>query len=209
VLENLKEGIGYVINQRLTRTFMMMGFVLPLFIIPIFSVLPAIYAVEVFGDDTGRVLGFLMASVGVGGIAGGVVAASLGNLQRRGLLQLGSLFLLSVSLICFAFSKILLLALFFLSMAGFFELIFLTTNQTLLQLSIPDAMRGRVTSVVNLNVALMPLGGLMAGAGADILGSPGLITIVMAGIPILIVILVFCFSPTIRNYRLDEAIIPG
>lgn len=205
-IDNIKEGIRFVAKAKVTRTFMLMGFVLPLFIIPIFNILPAIYAVEVFGDDSGRILGFLMASVGVGGILGGFVAASLGGLQRRGLLQLSSLFMLSLSLIGFALSKALLLALFFLSLAGFFELIFLTTNQTLLQLSIPDSVRGRVTSVVNLNAALMPLGGLMAGAGADILGSPGLITIVMAGIPIIIVIFAFFFSPTIRNYRLSEAI---
>lgn len=204
-LENIKEGIRYVIKGKETRTFMMMGFVLPLFIIPIFNILPAIYAVEVFGDDSGRVLGFLMASVGVGGIAGGIVAASLGNLQRRGLLQLSSLFLLSVSLICFAFSTSFPLALFFLSLSGFFELIFLTTNQTLLQLSIPDNMRGRVTSVVNLNVALMPVGGLIAGAGSDLLGGPKMITVVMAGVPIVIVLLVLIFSPTVRNYRLDQA----
>lgn len=204
-LANIKEGIGFIAKGKETRTFMMMGFVLPLFIIPIFSILPPIYAVEVFGDDSGRVLGFLMAFVGVGGIAGGVVAASLGNLQRRGLLQLGSLLMLSVSLIAFAFSTSFPLALFFLSLSGFFELIFLTTNQTLLQLSIPDEMRGRVTSVVNLNVALMPIGGLIAGVGSDLLGGPKTITVVMAGIPIVVVILVFIFSPTVRNYRLSRA----
>jgi MFS family permease len=187
---------------------MMLGFVLPLFIIPIFHILPPIYAVEIFGDESGRVLGFLMASVGIGGIAGGIVTASLGNLERRGLLQLGSLFLLSMSLIGFAFSTTLLVALLFLALAGFFELIFLTTNQTLLQLSIPDNLRGRVTSVVNLNVALMPLGGLIAGVGSDLLGGPKIITIVLAGIPAAIVILVFLFSPTIRNYRLSQAISP-
>jgi predicted MFS family arabinose efflux permease len=157
-LENIKEGIRHIVKERVTRIFMMMGFVLPLFIIPIFTVLSPIYAVEVFGDESGRVLGFLMASVGVGGIGGGFVTASLGRLERRGLLQLASLFLLGLSLISFAFSTTLLVALLFLALAGFFEMIFLTTNQTLLQLSIPDNLRGRVTSVVNLNMALSPPG---------------------------------------------------
>jgi MFS family permease len=119
---------------------------------------PNALALEVFGDESGRVLGFLMASVGVGGIGGGFVTASLGCLERRGLLQLASLFLLGLSLISFAFSTTLLVALLFLALAGFFEMIFLTTNQTLLQLSIPDNLRGRVTSVVNLNMALSPPG---------------------------------------------------
>jgi MFS family permease len=191
-LGNIKEGIRYVTKERVTRTFTLMGFILPLFIIPIFTILPPIYAVEVFGDDSGRILGFLMAAVGVGGIVGGVVTASLGNLQRRGLLQLASLFMLSLTLISFAFSK------------QFFEIIFLTTNQTLLQLSIPDNLRGRVTSVVNLNAALSPLGGLIAGVGSDLLGGPKMITIVMAGIGAAIAVLILLFSPTVRNYRLSQ-----
>ena len=154
-LENIREGIRYVVKERVTRTFMMMGFILPLFIIPIFTILPPIYAADVFHGGP-EVLGFLLSFVGVGGIAGGVVVASLGSVERRGLVQLASLFLLSLSLIGFAFSTKLSVALTLLALAGFFEMIFLTTNQTLLQLSIPDNLRGRVTSVVSLNAALSP-----------------------------------------------------
>lgn len=205
-LANIKEGIRYVKNARITRTFMMMGFILPLFIIPIFNVLPPIYAVEVFGDDSGRVLGFLMSSVGLGGIAGGFVTASLGGLERRGLLQLGSLFLLSLSLVSFAFSDLLPVSLLFLGFSGFFEVIFLTTNQTLMQLSIPDELRGRVTSVVNLNMALMPVGNLIAGIGSDLLGGPKMITLVLSGTAAALVVLFFLYSPVVRNYRLSQAI---
>ena len=204
-LENIREGIRHIMKERVTRTFMIMGFVLPLFIIPIYMILPPIYAVEVFGDESGIVLAFLMASVGVGGIGGGFVTASLGHMERRGLLQLAALFLLSLTLIGFAFSTNLLLSLLLLAVSGFFEMIFLTTNQTLLQLSIPDDLRGRVTSVVNLNAALMPLGSLMAGGGSDLLGGPKMITIIMAGIAAAIAVFVFFYSSTIRNYHLSHA----
>jgi MFS family permease len=205
-IKNIKEGIQFIKNERVTRTIMMLGFVLPLLIIPIFTILPPIYAVEVFGDESGKILGFLMASVGLGGIFGGFVTASLGSMERRGLLQLGSLFLLSLSLVGFAFSGTLIISLLFLVLSGFFEIIFLTTNQTLLQLSIPDDLRGRVTSVVNLNMALQPLGGLIAGAGSDLLGGPKMITIVMAGLAAVVVIIILLVSPTIRNYQLSQAI---
>jgi MFS family permease len=202
--QNIREGIRYVAGARVTRTFMLMGFVLPLFIIPVFSTLPPIYAKDVFrgGADT---LGFLMSSVGIGGIAGGVVTASLGRVQRRGLIQLASLFLMSLSLIGFALSAALWMALLLLALAGFFEMVFLTTNQTLLQLSIPDELRGRVTSVVNLNAVLMPLGGLIAGGGSDLLGGPRTVTVILAGIAAAIAVGVFAVSPTIRNYRLGQA----
>lgn len=203
-LQNIREGIRYIMKERTTRTFMLMGTIMPLLTIPIFSILPPIYAKEVFhgGSD---VFGFLLASVGVGGIVGGVVTASLGRLERRGLLQLASLLLLSLSLIGFAFSTKLWVALLLLASAGFFEMIFLTTNQTLLQLSLPDNIRGQVTSIVSLNIALSPLGGQIAGTGSDLLGGPKMITIIMAGIAAVIAVFVLIFSSTVRNYRLSQA----
>jgi MFS transporter, DHA1 family, staphyloferrin A biosynthesis exporter len=202
-LQNIKEGIRYVAGQKTTRTFMLMGFILPLFIIPIFGILPPIYAKDVFHGDAGT-LGLLLSSIGVGGIAGGVVVASLGRVQRRGLIQLAALFLMSVTLIGFAFSKTLWMALALLAVSGFFEMLFLTTNQTLLQLSIPDNLRGRVTAVVNLNAVLSPLGGLMAGAGSDLLGGPRAITVVLASVGAVIALAVFAWSPTVREYRLGR-----
>jgi MFS family permease len=208
-LENILEGIRYVMRERTTKAFMLMGMILPLLIIPVFVILPPIYAVKVFNDGSGKVLGFLMSSVGVGGIVGGVVTASLGHFERRGILQLASLFLLSLSLIAFAFSTTLLIALPLLALSGFFEMIFLTTNQTLLQLSIPDNLRGRVTSVVNLNIALLPLGGLIAGIGSDLFGGPKPITIILAGIAAIVPFFVLLLSPTVRTYRLSKAMTPG
>lgn len=207
-IQNIREGIKYVAHEKVTRTFMFMGFILPLFIIPIYGILPPIYAKDVFrgGAD---VLGFLLSSIGVGGIAGGVVVASLGRVQRRGLLQLASLFMMSVTLIAFAFSTSLWVALPLLALSGFFEMIFLTTNQTLLQLSIPDQLRGRVTSVVNLNAALSPLGGLAAGGGSDLFGGPRIITIILCSIAACIAVGVFLGSSTVRNYRLGQAMATG
>lgn len=205
-LQNLVMGVKFVAGQRMTRTFMMMGWVLPLLIIPNYIALPPIYAKDVFhgGPD---VLGMLQSAVGVGGILGGVVTASLGPYERRGLVQLSSLFLLSLSLIGFALCSDLVLAMVSLAFSGFFEMIFLTTNQTLLQLSIPDELRGRVTSIVSLNAALAPLGAFVAGAGADLLG-PAAVTILLNAAAAAVALLVFLFSPTVREYRLSQAIAP-
>jgi len=200
-----REGWTYIASQPTTRAFLFMGWVLPLFIIPNFSALPPIYAKDVFsgGPDT---LGMLLSAVGIGGIAGGFVTASLGQLDRRGLLQLGALLLLSLSLIAFAFSTELWVALVFLALAGFFEMIYLTTNQTLLQLSIPDSLRGRVTGIVSLNSGLMPVGAFIGGMGADLVG-PRTMTILLAGIAGAIALIVFFVSPTIREYRLSQALV--
>jgi MFS family permease len=200
---HLGESIRFVAQQRATRTFVLMGWVLPLFIIPTFSALPPIYAKDVFagGPDT---LGYLMSAVGVGGIAGGIFTASLGQFERRGLVQLAALLGTSLALIGFALSPSLWVALLLLAVAGAFEMVYLTTNQTLLQLSIPDGMRGRVTSIVSLNAALSPLGAFFAGGGADLVG-PRAITIILSAIAAGIAIAVYATSPTVRDYRLSQA----
>lgn len=201
---SFREGWAFIAAEPTTRAFLLMSWVLPLFIIPNFNALPPIFAKDVFagGPDT---LGLILSAVGVGGIAGGFVTASLGKQERRGVLQLAALFLLSLSLIAFALSKTLWIALLFMALAGFFEMIFLTTNMTLLQLSIPAALRGRVTGIVSLRSGLMPVGAFIAGIGADLVG-PQIMTIIFGGIIGAIAILVYFFSPTIREYRLSEAI---
>lgn len=204
---NLAEGVRYVATEPVTRAFVLLGWVLPLFIIPIFSALPPIYAKDIFGGGP-EVLGLLLSAVGIGGIGGGLVTASLGQQERRGLLQLGALLLLSLFLLGFAASTTLWMALPLLALAGFWEMIYLTTNQTLLQLSIPDELRGRVTSIVSLNAGLAPLGAFAAGLGADLVG-PRAVTVALAGSAAAIAVAVCAGSPTIRGYRLSRALATG
>jgi predicted MFS family arabinose efflux permease len=202
---SFREGWSYIVSNPLTRAFVLMSWILPLFIIPNFNALPPIYAKDIFagGPDT---LGLLLSAIGIGGIFGGFVSASLGQLDRRGLLQLASLLLLSLSLFAFAISSALWLALVCMVLAGFFEMIFLTTNMTLLQLSIPAALRGRVTGIISLRSGLMPVGAFIAGIGADQVG-PRAMTIVFAGMIAAIALAVFFASPTIRDYRLSQAMV--
>jgi len=202
-LQNMKDGLGFIFHEPVTRIFTLIGIVMPILAIPIFVILPPIYAVQVFGDTSGRVLGFLMAAVGVGGIIGGVVMTYLKRFERWGLIQVASFFLLSITLLGFAFCKSLPVALATMVLAGFFEVIFLTTNMTLIQLSIPDKLRARVTAAVSLTWILSPVGSMMAGAGADLLG-PKNITIVLSAVGAVVAILIYMCSPTVRKYRLSQ-----
>lgn len=201
---NIAEGLRYIARERTTRAFVLLGWVLPLLIIPNFAALPPIYAKVIFGGGP-ETLGILLSAVGVGGIGGGLVTASLGRVERRGLLQLAALAALSASLIGFALSTNLWVAVPLLAASGFFELIYLTTNQTLLQLSIPESLRGRVTSVVSLNAGLSPLGGLVAGVGADLVG-PRAVTIIFCTIATIIALGTFLGSPIVRDHRMSNAL---
>ena len=197
------EGWKYVMTQPTTLVFLLMSWVLPLFIIPNFSALPPIYAKDVFNGNSGT-LGTLMSAMGVGGIVGGFVTTWLSKLERRGLLQLASLLLLGLSFTAFALTSSLWVAVFFIALAGFFEMIYLTTNQTLLQLSIPDGLRGRVLSIVSLRAGLSPVGAFIAGIGADLVG-PRTMTLIFSGIIVAIAVTVFLAVPIVREHRMSHA----
>ena len=204
-LQNIKEGIDYIFKTRMTRVFILMGFILPLFTIPNRDDPSSHLCREGFSRRGGYIRYYIGIDRG-GGCRWPRCYCFAVRVERRGLLQLGALFLLSLSLVVLAFCTQLWFALLFLTLAGFFEAIFLTTNQTLLQLSIPDELRGRVTSVIYLTAGLSPIGGLVAGFGSDLLGGPKMITIILAGMAASIAIIVFFVSPTVRNYRLSQGI---
>jgi MFS family permease len=195
------EGGLHILKNRHTRVFTVMGFILQLCIIPVFVVMPAIFAKDLFQGGP-QVLGYLNSAVGFGGIIGGVVATSIKKIDHRGRLEQIAIALVGFSFIGFGTSQGLWSALGFLWLSGFFEMIFLINNQTLLQLSIPDELRGRVNGILALGSGLIPLGSLVAGYGADQLG-PRTTTILMGGAAVLITLVVFLASPTIRHYRLS------
>jgi MFS family permease len=199
-----REGWAYILSQPATLAFLLMSLLLPLVIIPNFSALPPIYAKDVFGGGP-DILGTLLSAVGIGGIAGGFVVALLNRCDRRGLLQLGALLLLAASFALFALSASFWMAAALMALAGFAEMIYLTTNATLIQLSIPDELRGRVTGIINLRSGLMPVGAFIAGIGSDLFG-PRTMSLIFAVVLAAITVSVYFTLPVVRDYRLSRAL---
>lgn len=84
-------------------------------------------------------------------------------------------------------------------------MIYLTTNMSLLQLSIPAALRGQVTGIVSLQSGLMPVGAFITGLGSDLPGPPTT-AMILGRIVGTIVVVVFLTSPTNRDYRPSQAL---
>jgi MFS family permease len=65
--------------------------------------------------------------------------------------------------------------------AGFtialFTSIFMITSMTVLQLQVPDKLRGRVMGLHSITYSLMPLGGLLAGFLSSIISAPAAIAL--------------------------------
>ncbi len=118
-------------------------------------------------------LGLLLSAVGVGAVAGALLVASLPARAQRGrVLTIGNLGLPFLLLVfagsrSFAFSFLLML------LIGMGQVMQNAMANTLLQISAPDHLRGRVLSLYSLvTQGMTHVGGLQAGLAADWLGAP-------------------------------------
>jgi MFS family permease len=170
VKQHLKEGIVYVWRSNRLRVQLALAFVPTILAFPYMALMP-IFARDVLGYGPGG-FGLMSTAVGVGAVVGTLTMATLTNVKHKGRIMLGAVFVLGVSLILFSQSKDMELSLVILAFTGAAQMVYLTTNQTILQLAIPDDIRGRVMGIYMLSQGMMPLGGLLGGALADFTSAP-------------------------------------
>ena len=131
----------------------------------------SVFAVDVLQGGP-LTLGLLGAGMGIGSLVATFTVASLGNFQARGRLNMGSIILVTVVLIFFGLSSHLALSLVLIGIMGFFNTCFRLANNALVQSRIPDALRGRITSIYVLDHGFQPVGSLLLGflAEEEVLG---------------------------------------
>jgi MFS family permease len=118
-------------------------------------------------------LGILLTATGIGAVIGALLVASLPDNARRGpMLTIGNL-AFPLFLLIFGMSRSFLLSTTILLLVGVSFVWQNALANTLLQLSTPDQMRGRVMSLYSLTFqGMMRVGGLQAGFVADRIGAP-------------------------------------
>jgi MFS family permease len=178
-LNDLKAGLRYVASNLVIRTLITTAAVISLFGLAFMTLMPA-WAVTVLGGDA-VTNGWLLAARGVGALAGALMIAALGRFGYRGkLLTLGS-FVFPMFLLIFALVRWLPLSLLALAGVGWGFMILFNLANTLIQTLVPDELRGRVVSIYTLSFfGLMPLGALLAGWMAELVGEP--LTLVLSAL---------------------------
>jgi MFS family permease len=197
----LEEGARFVLAHPIARMMLVLGMVPPLLLIPSFSALMPVFAVNVFHSGP-EGLGLLLSAVGVGGIVGGVLAAWLTQYDRVGYVQTGAILFFSVSLAGFAYSPTLHVAVFFLALAGMAEMVHATLHVTTLQMCATPEMRGRIASLLPLFPAFISIGSLTSGAGADVIG-PATTVLFTALAAAVIAMAAWLRSPALRTVTLS------
>jgi MFS family permease len=196
---DMAEGLRFAASNPRTRVLLAVGF-LPFFLlIPVFGTLYPIYAKDVFAvGPTG--LGLLLTAVGVGGTLGGFIANALGRAERQGLIQSVWIVVMAAAIIGVALSPSFALALALSVIGGAAEMAHASSNMAMVQMSAPEAMRGRISSLMMLNPALISLGALVAGPLSDAAGVRNA-SMMLAGTAIAFIGVLYAMSPVLRELR--------
>jgi MFS family permease len=191
------EGIRYVRGRPRVRVVLLCSTVVCLFGTP-YMVLMPMFAKNVYGWDE-RGLSLLMGTAGAGALSGALALAYMGDLKRKGLFLLGTLFGGGSCIVAFASVESARAALPLLFGTGFSMVCFFALGNTMLQQLVRDEMRGRVMSMWLLTfIGTMPISSVLAGASADRFGPRQ--TLAACGFSIII----FALSVASRNPSLRE-----
>ncbi len=170
-LSDMREGFAYVLHNRRLSAVILLSFIPSIFMMPFATSLMPVFSKEVldFGPEG---LGMLSAMMGAGGLTGTLIVATLSRTTGSDIQQVLAALSAGVCLIIFSQTDAAGLAIPFLIGMGIGQMVFITTNNTVVHSLVSDELRGRVLSLYLLNLGLGPIGGFMAGALADRLDAP-------------------------------------
>lgn len=199
---NFTEGILFVGREKTVRAVLLLGLAQPLLIMPmLFSMMP-IVAKDVFHTGPGG-LGLMVSCYGIGGLLAAVLVSNLRRVERGGLLQMVGLAGAGSGFLGLSLAPSLQLGLGFLVLAGFGALVFQTANQTILQLIVPQEMRGRMTSFNILSMGVYPVGSIATGTLADYIGARN-VEHITGSLAIAVALGALLLVPRLRNLRLSQ-----
>jgi len=116
-------------------------------------------------------LGMMHAARAVGGMIAGLGLTFMGALQRRGLAYIGVIFAFGASLMLLSADSPLLATLAAVAIVAGAAAASDILTQSMMQLAVPNALRGRAMGVWVLAIGFAPLGHLEMGGLAELLGS--------------------------------------
>jgi MFS family permease len=178
VLADLGQGFRYAAQSLPIRAILLLLALVSLMGMPYMVLMPAVASRVLHGGP--HTLGFLMASSGLGALAGTIYLAS-----RQSVLGLGRLIGLSAALfgaglVVFSLSRTLWLSLALMFPTGMAMMVQMAASNTILQTIVEDDKRGRVMSFYAMAFfGTAPFGSLFSGALADRYGAP--FTILVGG----------------------------
>ena len=199
--QSTKEGLRYLRSRQALQGVYLIDINAMVFGMPR-ALFPAM-AGAVFGGGT-ITLGFLYAAPGVGALIGAVTTGWVATLRRQGWAVIVAVSVWGAAIAVFGFTDTLWIALVLLALAGWADVISAVLRNTMLQSSIPEKFRSRMSSIQMAVVQGGPrLGDMESGAVASLTSiefsivSGGLACIVGAAV-------IGAFLPVFRRHTAGE-----
>ena len=184
--ENVTEGLRYAKEDGRVLALLALGGISSLLVMPFGAFVPA-FARDVLNVGV-QGLGVLNASVGVGALASAVFLALQGHsIANRGYILLANTFIGGASIVLFAISNSYPLSIALMAVFGIASLNQMTLTNTLIQLIVPDRLRGRMMGYFLLVWGLMPIGTVIVGRAAETFGVQAAVAVASALSLILVV----------------------
>jgi MFS family permease len=171
MLEEMKGGFSYARSEPTIIALTVLASMTTFLGLPLLTFLP-IFARDVFHGDVGT-YSRMMAFSGAGAVVGALVVAWLGRFRHMGLALLLVQVLFGALIASFALSRMFWLSNLLLFFAGACLLSVFSMTASLVQLIVPDHLRGRVMSIYMVAFrGGMPLGSLASGYAASLTSAP-------------------------------------
>ena len=112
--------------------------------------------------------GIMLSALGLGALTGTFVVGRIRSRSNIGYIMLVGSMVFAGAVIAFAFARSFYVSIGFLFIGGLANTIFFVVAMTVLQLRVPEHMRGRVMGIYTITFSFIPLGGVMGGVIASI-----------------------------------------
>lgn len=198
-IDAIRAGLRFLRGQRVIQSTFVVDLVAMIFGSPR-SLYPVLAATKFAGGP--EVVGFLFAAPAFGAVLASAFSGWVARVRRQGAAVLASVAVWGFGIAAFGFSgRNLSAALAFLALAGAADVISAVFRGTILQLSVPDHLRGRLSAVHILVVTGGPrLGDFEAGVVGEAINPT--FSVVSGGVACIIgVILLALFVPEFRRYE--------
>jgi MFS family permease len=178
-LEHMMEGFRFVNQTAPIRALLLLLGLVSLVGMP-YVVLMPIFADQILHGGA-RGLGILMGATGVGALLGALTLAFREGVKGLGRWVAWCCAGFGTSLVIFAMSRTFWVSVILLLPVGYTMMLQMACSNTLIQVMVPDALRGRVMAVYSMMfMGMAPIGALFGGALADRLGAP--LTVAIGGV---------------------------
>jgi MFS family permease len=181
-LQQFVEGLQFIASTKLFAILIPLTWTVTFFGVSYIQLMPAFAEILAVGE---RGFGFLLSASGIGSVTGTLLTVLTQKTRRLGWMVLAGCMLSSIALLGFSvvtayatsMQNAYAVAICFVILVSLFNSIYLISSMTVLQMRVPDALRGRVMGIHGITFSLIPLGALFSGSLASAFTAPTAVAI--------------------------------